>query len=55
MAEGTLENKPEAAPEEPNVEKQPDDDKNEADGEKKPEKLDQQVLITDVGPCRKHI
>ena len=57
MAEGTLENKPEAAPEEPNVEKQPEaaGDKTEADGEKKPEKLDQQVLVTDVGPCRKHI
>lgn len=60
MPEGTMD-KPEAAPEEPNVEKKPEaadehkDDKNDADGEKKPEKLDQQVLVTDVGPCRKHI
>ncbi len=75
MAEGTLENKPETAPAEPDAEQKPAGEAKAdqeaapdqaapdqaaaaqppADGEKKPEKLDQHVLITDVGPCRKHI
>lgn len=45
----------EPAVEEKDIPEQTEGSVTEADGEKKPEKLNQDVLITDVGPCRKHI
>ena len=50
MSESTVENKPEADEAQPVATAIVPED-----GEKKPEKLSQQVILTDVGPCRKHI
>ena|SRR5438874_13754414 len=59
MTESTTEPQPEAAaekPEMPDAEKpQAAEEAKEGAGEKPPEKLTQQVIITNVGPCRKHI
>lgn len=48
--ESTAEPQPEAAAEKPET-----DEAKGAEGEPTPEKLTQEVIITNVGPCRKHI
>lgn len=61
MPETTMENNPETtgagaeAATETKPENAVESSEAGADGDKKPEKLNQQVLVTDVGPCRKHI
>ncbi len=55
MAESEVETKPEAAEEKGDEKKEAEEAKEGEGGEKKPEKLNQQVVVTDVGPCRKHV
>ena len=51
----TLENKPDV-PVEPTAEQPKEGEPEKKDGEAdKPEKLSQQVVVTEVGPCRKHL